>query len=320
MSASANILRLAVLWAAAAAALALLGLVTWGLWYRAGDHTEKLLSERRPLAQAEEHLLADSAGYRNFSFRLTDKLGRVTTGSLRVPDCIKGRKKPLPAILVLGGHGTGARAAGLIRLKQEAVICAMDYPPYPEGKITLLDLPGLIRKIDRAQAAVLEAVGMAFSALDYLCARSEVDTGRVTVLGASFGAPFAVITALDPRVRGLVLIHGAGDLEQVIGWNLRGRIKSGFLRKAASLILGTLTAPFEPAAYIGRVGPRPVLMINSTGDEKIPEPCVKKLFFNASDPKELIWLESSHIHPSNRALIDSVTNTVSAWLEEKDLL
>lgn len=291
------------------------GFITWIIWYRSCDHTDRLLAQHRNLAGIEEKLVSDSGGSRELAFKLIDQKGQVTRGELRFP---AGTKRPLPALLILGGHGTGARAADLINLEEPAVICAMDYPPYPERKIRFLEAPHLVYALDSSAVA---AVGMAQNVLDYLFSKPEIDTSRVTVIGASFGVPFAVIAvALDHRPKGLVLLYGSADLEKLIDWNLRQKIRCGPLRKAASLILGTLTTPFEPLSYIDRISPRPLLMVNSREDEKIPLPCVDLLYRQAREPKEIIWLDSSHLHPSNRDLIDSLTRTVSSWLKKNGLL
>ena len=82
----------------------------------------------------------------------------------------------------------------------------------------------------------------------------------------------------------------------------------------------TLVSPFEPTAYIDRIAPRPLLTINSRRDEKVPEPCVRLLYDKAGAPREMAWLDTEHIHPSNRSLIDSLTRISSTWLVRKNLL
>ena len=297
---------------AAAAVVLILAVVS--IWYRASDHTDRILAERSPLASSEEILLADSAGYREIAFTLTDRLGRKTRGNMRIPP---GSNGPFPAVMILAGQHTGARATRLITLEKKAVLCAMDYPSYPERMSNPAAVLSMIRHM---RSAAFRATGMAFNVLDYLCSRPEVDPDRITVLGASFGVPFAVIAALDNRVKGVVLIYGAGDLEELIDWNLRRKVRFAPLRILSSRILGTLTCPFEPTAYIGRFSSRPLLMINSSRDEKIPVSCVRLLFNQANSPKELVWLNTGHIHPSNRELIDSLTRISSDWLVKKNLL
>jgi len=304
-----------VLWALAIIAAALVVFLVWSLWYRTSDHTGRLLAEISPLSKVEEQVLADSGRYKEIAFTLTDELGRVTRGELRLP---AGINQPQPALLILGGHGTGAGAVKLIRLETPGVICAMDYPSYSERKVSLIHIPSLLLQLNTGAWA---SVGMTATVLEYLYSRPEVDTSRVSVLGASFGVPFAVLAAaLDRRLDGLVLIHGAADLEELIDWNLRRKIGFTPLRKITSYILGTLTAPFEPSAYIDRLAPRPLLMVNSRDDEKIPGLYVNRLYQKAKEPKEIVWLDSGHIHPSNRKLIDSLTLIVSNWLEKNGLL
>ena len=306
--------RVLLTYALATVAAGVLILAVASLTCRAVDYTDRLLAGRSAIVSARESWLADSAGYRETAFTLTDQLGRLTRGNLRIP---LGGNGPLPAVLILAGQHTGARATRLISLEKPAVLCAMDYPSYPMKRISPARLPVTLHSL---RAAAFDAAGMAFNVLDYLCGRPDVDPDRITVLGASFGVPFAVIAALDNRVSGVVLIYGAGDLEELIDWNLRRKVRFAPLRKLASHILGTLVSPFEPTAYIDRIAPRPLLMINSSRDEKVPERCVRLLFNKASAPRELVWLDTEHIHPSNRSLIDSLTRISSDWLVRKNLL
>ncbi|MEA1996728.1 MAG: alpha/beta hydrolase [Gemmatimonadota bacterium] len=289
--------------------------IFWCSWYSSIDHTEKIHSRHKPLLSAQDFVLADSGRYEETLFTLTDRNGRVFTGHLRKPVRTEGS---LPAIFIMGGVGTGAKAVRLVNLDQPAVLCAMDYPPYTKGKIKLAELPGMVKTVN---SAAEEAVDRTFNVLDYLCSRQDVDTSRVSVLGASFGVPFAVVAAaLDPRVKGLVLIHGTADLEGLIDWSLKREVPFAPLRKASSKLLGALVSPYEPASYIGLVAPRPLLMINSREDQRIPIPGVELLYEKAAEPKELIWQSCEHIHPTNRELIESLTSTAAVWLEKKGLL
>jgi hypothetical protein len=306
--------RPALIGVAVAIGAAIASIVILAAWYRASDHTARLLEQRSPLVAVRTTEIPDSSGWRALRFDLTDRYGRVATGELRRPRSDGAR---LPAFLILGGHGTGGKAAGLIRLDKPAVICAIDYPEYPSWKGGLLRMPRTLAELD---ARVIEAVGMSFDALEYLVSRPDVDTSRVTVLGASFGAPFAVIVAaLDRRAQALALLYGAGDLGDVLEWNLRAAIPSPILRKPAGWAIGTLTAPFEPLSYIARVSPRALLMVNGRDDEKIPARDAELLYRRAGEPKELVWIESRHVEPGERALIDSLTIIVSGWLGEHRL-
>ena len=289
-------------------------LVCWSVWYRYTDHTARLLAARDQLVSSREIALPDSAGRRRLTFEITDSRGRTAGGSLNIPDSHTG---PLPMVLILAGHGTGARAVELVRLAKPAVLCGLNYPEIPDYRVGLSEAPGLVQQLD---SLVLDAAAMVFTALDYLCSRPEVDTGRITVLGASFGVPFAVIAGLDERVDGMALLYGGAGLERVIEHNLGRKVKSWWLRRPLAYLLGTFAAPYEPGGYVGRFAPRPLLVVNSRDDDRMPEAAALELFEAAGEPKERVLLPGGHVHPSNTALIDSLTATVSRWLVEEGLL
>ncbi|MBW7998220.1 MAG: alpha/beta hydrolase [Candidatus Glassbacteria bacterium] len=303
-----------VIWPAGSLALGTAVAFLFAEWYRAADHTGRLLERRGCGFEVVEKELAEVAGRRAVAFSLTDNLGRVSSGCLSLPATVA---EPLPAVLILGGHGTGARAVELVKLDRPAVLCGMDYPPIPEHRVHPARFPSLLFSLD---SLVTDAVGMAFTAIDYLSAHSAVDSTRITVLGASFGVPFAVIAGLDPQVDGMVLIYGGAGMERVIEWNLRGKIRSGPLRRFVSYILGTFAAPFEPSSYIGEFSPRPLLIVNGSGDTKIPVESACQLYAAAGEPKEQVWVQGEHIHPSNRQLIDSLTAGISGWMVRQGLL
>ncbi len=294
--------------------LLLAGLVLCAQWYRAADHTDKLLAARGDKFEAVERELGEVAGRRTVAFTLTDNLGRVSSGYLSMPATAR---EPMPAVLILGGHGTGARAVELVQLEPPAVLCGMDYPDIPQYRVHPLKIPSLLFSLD---SLVTDAVAMAFAAIDYLLTRPEVDPDRLTVLGASFGVPFAVIAGLDSRVDGMALIYGGADMERIIEWNLRHKIKSGPLRGAASYLLGTFASPYEPSRYLARFAPRPLLLVGGSDDTKIPLESAGMLSRSAREPKEQLWIKGGHIHPSNSELIEQLTTAISDWMERHGLL
>lgn len=295
------------------ASLGIVMLVAAG-WYRAADHADRLTSARAESFEVLEISVSDSAGVRGERFRLRDSRGRIAEGYLSYP---LSAEEPLPAVLILGGHGTGARAVELVDLDSPAVLCGIDYPAIPDYRVSPLRIPSLLSSLD---SLVLASTAMAFTAVDYLVSRPEVGPGRLTVLGASFGVPFAVIAGLDKRLDGMVLIYGGADMGRIIDWNLRGKIESAPLRWLAGYILGTFTAPYEPSKYIGRFSPRPVLIINGSGDTRIPERSARELFAAAGEPREQVWVQGGHIHPNDTKLIGSLTTEVSRWLRTRGLL
>jgi dienelactone hydrolase len=68
-----------------------------------------------------------------------------------------------------------------------------------------------------------------------------------------------------------------------------------------------------PANYIGRISPRPLLMINGTLDADYNRAVsVEPLQRLAKDPKQFIWMETGHTNPQEQTRMEMVQ-----WLREK---
>ncbi|HSF16512.1 MAG TPA: hypothetical protein VLK65_13270 [Vicinamibacteria bacterium] len=54
-----------------------------------------------------------------------------------------------------------------------------------------------------------------------------------------------------------------------------------------------------PANYVGRIGPRPLLMLNGTSDaDFIRDTSVDPFYRLAKPPKQILWSEGGHAFPS----------------------
>jgi cephalosporin-C deacetylase-like acetyl esterase len=95
-----------------------------------------------------------------------------------------------------------------------------------------------------------------------------VDPDRVAYAGFSLGAMIgAAFCGLDPRPRAAALaLGGAG--------------------------LGPSGA--DPGEYVGRMAPRPLLLVNALQDEVVPHSAAEALFEAAGDPKQQLWFEAPH--------------------------
>jgi fermentation-respiration switch protein FrsA (DUF1100 family) len=150
-------------------------------------------------------------------------------------------------------------------------------------------------------------------AIDHLARRPDVDTTRIAVIGSSLGVPAATIaTALEPRVDGLALIYGGGDLGRLIAANLS--LRPAWLRGVVGAYGAWLLGPLEPTRYAGRVAPRPFVMINGSGDTRIPRASVEDLYRSAGSPKRLVWLDTGHLEPGDRGLIRALVDSAVSRL------
>jgi dienelactone hydrolase len=122
-------------------------------------------------------------------------------------------------------------------------------------------------------------------AFDLLVEHRGVDPKRIGLVGFSRGAILgAIVGAVERRFVAVVLING-GHFDA---------LERGHLPAAC------------PANYIGRISPRPLLMVHGTMDQDhIKETSLDPLYRLAKAPKEILWQETGHAPPTekNRALM-----------------
>ena len=171
---------------------------------------------------------------------LTLDSGRAVDARVLVPE--QSTDARMPAVMLFGGFERGASALDLIRTSRPTVLASFDYP---------LDVPEKARGMDyvRMLPAVRRGIRDSFDGIGklhaYLATRPDVDPTRITIVGVSLGAPFAVVAAVDHDIPGLAVIHGFGRVNDVIAhqfirrWG--GRERGFWVEPAASLLGNVLT-------------------------------------------------------------------------------
>lgn len=215
-----------------------------------------------------------------------------------------------PVFIILGGHTSQERAATLIEDPGDNIVVALAYPFDGNPRVKGLAVVPLVPRIRKA---LLDTPPAVMLAIDYLRARPDVDTTRIELVGASFGAPFAAMTAaLDTRVSRLWLVHGAGETYTLLEHNLVRNIPWRVPRVMVAALANVLAAGprFAPERWVPLVSPRPVIMINATEDERLPRPAIETLHNSARAPKEIIWLPGMHIRSNRKAIIEGLVKIV----------
>ncbi len=224
-----------------------------------------------------------------------------------------------PVFIVLGGAVRGKDAGKLIGDTRGAIFASLKYPY--DGKLKATGAMEVLAQVPAIRRAFYDTPPAVQLALDYLLARPDVDSTRVELVGASFGAPFAAIAAArDTRVTRLWLAHGGGDSYALLEHNLQRDIPNATLRAPLAHLADVLISGprFTPEAWVGRVAPRPVIMLNAEDDEQIPRASVELLYAAAGAPKELVWLPGQHMQGNRPEVIEALIDAMVTRILQAD--
>lgn len=236
----------------------------------------------------------------------------------------------LPAVLVFGGFEEASKVLDLFEPSTPAIVASFDYPFAPPRK---LEFPGSLKLLPVARRTVHGTLEGIQALVTALLARPDVDPARVTIVGASLGAPFALIAAgNDARVAGLVLIHGFGDVARTaqsrLEWTL-GRRYPALLARPLSWVIaqgawayGGLGSP-EKAARRLRPSQR-VLMLQAAADSFIPVEVSDSLWValsaSSATSRQRLVLPGDHLQPGSGALLREIQGEVDRWMAGANLL
>jgi dipeptidyl aminopeptidase/acylaminoacyl peptidase len=207
---------------------------------------------------------------------------------------------------------------------------------------------------ERGLVLCLDQVSDTRNGLSYLQSRDDIDGNRLGVIGASFGAAVAVYSAgVDDRIGATVSIGGWGDGERKFrrqhatpeAWEKFSNMLEEGARRAArgermmvprfdivpipphlrnNLAVGSHTEfPWEVARsmfdfraddVVGKISPRPLLLIHASNDSVTPTQESVELFLRAGQPVDLhLFAEVDHFLSSEKK--SRVTDMLGAWLE-----
>ena len=134
------------------------------------------------------------------------------------------------------------------------------------------------------------------SVIDYLAARPDVDPDRIGALGVSLGGATTILAAArDPRIRAVVDDCGFADVESATATAFEHFIGLPAFPFAPLTVaiserrIGHSVSASRPVDVVGRISPRPLLIIHGLADEQVPPDHSRRLFAAAGEPKEL-WL------------------------------
>jgi hypothetical protein len=264
--------------------------------------------------------------------RLRDARGTMHEGWLRLvpPPSVHGEaaapgSSAYEPVLVLGGIGTGRRAAEVFPCPPGFAVLALDYPYAGPRQPTRGEVVRHLGEIHRAAYAAPRGVT---AGLRYLEARPDTRRGGTLVVAASFGVPFVLRAIADlprardgagrdlgPRgVRAVSVLFGGADFPALVRYRMRER--PWWEREAVAWGLALFFGDLDPRRTVGRVAPRPLLLVNGTDDEFVSAASARALERAARQPKRQLWLPGSHLQPDADRLLVQVTQITLKWLRE----
>lgn len=235
-----------------------------------------------------------------------ERLSFQSTSGVRVTAVLSqqgGGSGLRPGIIFLhGGVPSGKEAtltmAGILARAGWSVL-SIDLPYFGERKTELLTTFSEQEKHDKlynqpsAYLSWVTQINKDVSrAFDMLVAERKVDPSRIALWGGSRGAMVgSIVGAVDKRLAAVALLFGAHF----------DALETDHLPAAC------------PANYIGRIAPRPLLMVNATQDsDMIRDVAVEPLFKLAKQPKQIIWTDGGHMF-----MTEEHRAAIIQWLREK---
>jgi uncharacterized protein len=129
------------------------------------------------------------------------------------------------------------------------------------------------------------------AAVDWL--RGEVPNAPIGVIGYSMGGSVALmLAALDDRVQAVVSDSAFATQRAIFAHHIRRRTgvwPTPVLIAAAPMLKrrhGRGYDDFSPAANVGRISPRPLLLIHPRDDQIVPFEHAEQIWENAGEPKK----------------------------------
>ena len=147
------------------------------------------------------------------------------------------------------------------------------------------------------------------AALVFLHSQPEVNPGKIGLLGNSMGGAVGILAAAELEgIRAIVVEGVFAELEDEIGIGIQVQTPlpatpfTSIFKFFAEQGSGYRISDIAPVEKIGKISPRPILILQGGADERIPIDSGERLFAAADGPKEY-WYEPTITHAAFSASI-----------------
>ena len=213
--------------------------------------------------------------------------------------------KPLGCLMYQGGLGQTKEALPQLRegvANLRLATFTID-PRHGGARGSVAQMVAALKTPETLLAMVLDTVVDLRMGLDYLLSRPEC-RHNIAYMGTSFGGVVgAIFGGQDPRLKAVILtsigatfkeamLHGSDAAKQNpnVPLQVPGAATNPALLAHAVGILG----PYDPATWVAKIAPRPVMLINGRFDPLVAPADALELAAAAADPKTLLYFNGGH--------------------------
>ncbi|MEW6202741.1 MAG: acetylxylan esterase [bacterium] len=142
-------------------------------------------------------------------------------------------------------------------------------------------------------------------AVDWLETRPEIDPARIGYFGASQGAIVGVVfTAVEKRIACAFFLVGGADFRLIFRHSQIPSLSMlrNYATDAEINMIADDMAAVDPQHYISSISPRPIFLMNGKKDMLISPEAGTKLQELASEPKETVWYDGTHLPPFDKVM------------------
>jgi dienelactone hydrolase len=261
---------------------------------------------------------------------------------------MKPRDKKFPAVIFL--HGIGQNKNFLKEIASpfnQAGFALVSFDQYTQGERKLRGKPSFLAHLEAFRKRPAKTINEARRLIDYLSTHPDIDSQRIYLVGASYGAVTGcTLMAKDRRLRAGVMVYGGGSFNKLLdsyATHLSVAVRLGLIdgknlnpekpplpkltlsqERKVSFVIGCVKplawyflGVADPIHYVARISPRQVYFQNGKYDVLVPASAGMALQNAAKEPKKITWYETDHVGINLEHTIHVLDDGLK-WLLEQD--
>jgi uncharacterized protein len=164
----------------------------------------------------------------------------------------------------------------------------------------LADVQQICRRADLYAEVIRGTVADLASAIDHL-EQPPCRVRNVVSAGVSLGGAIAaILAATDKRIQAAVIMSTPGHWREVLANAKVAQSPGRTLDSAAATAALQIPSPLDPARFVGRIAPRPVLILSGLEDDIVVPSSARALQTAARQPKTIVDYRGGHDPFSDR--------------------